>query len=305
MVAEAYEVLRDPIMRARYDESLTAGTHAPRSGSSSARASESSKGSPTPPPPGPRSQHTNRTHRATAPAARKPRGTSIPWRIVTPLLAVVLAFFAIDKGLTNSDSVGAPTGQTNFAPSASATEPVPASPLDVIAVGGTNTAPTLSFSNTPFSVTVTTTKVITPGKGPKLSKDNSIQFNYLLLNGKDGKENESSFGKTTAGLDLSSASLLPGLSKGLTGQQIGSRLLVAIPPVDAFGAAGNAKTGFGPADTVVFFIDLLSASTPLKTATGTAVPRRLGSQLPRLMEPKRQRSRSPIPRRRRRWSCKR
>jgi peptidylprolyl isomerase len=139
-------------------------------------------------------------------------------------------------------------------------------------VGGTASAPTLSFNPKPLSVKATTTKVLTPGTGPKLTKANAIMFNYVLVNGKDGKQVESSFGKQTAGMDLSSASLLPGLSKGLAGQKIGSRLLVAIPPADAFGATGNTQAGFGPTDTVLFLIDLVSASTPLTTATGTAVP---------------------------------
>jgi peptidylprolyl isomerase len=152
----------------------------------------------------------------------------------------------------------------------------PANALDAITVGGTNAAPTVTFKTKPLSVKVTTTKVITAGKGAKLSKDNSILFNYVLFNGKDGKQIESSFGKATAGLDLSSTSLLPGLSKGLTGQQIGTRLLVAIPPVDAFGTTGNAQAGFGPTDTVVFFIDVVSATTPLKTATGAVVPPKAG-----------------------------
>jgi peptidylprolyl isomerase len=77
-------------------------------------------------------------------------------------------------------------------------------------------------------------------------------------------------------MDLSSASLLPGLSKGLTGQKVGSRLLVAIPPADAFGAQGNAQAGFGPKDTILFLIDLVSASTPLATAKGVAVPPKPG-----------------------------
>jgi peptidylprolyl isomerase len=149
---------------------------------------------------------------------------------------------------------------------------VTASPLDVVIVGGTASAPTLSFNPKPLSVKATTTKVLTPGTGPKLTKANAIMFNYVLVNGKDGKQVESSFGKQTAGMDLSSASLLPGLSKGLAGQKIGSRLLVAIPPADAFGATGNTQAGFGPTDTVLFLIDLVSASTPLTTATGTAVP---------------------------------
>ena len=151
-----------------------------------------------------------------------------------------------------------------------------ASVLDVITVGGTDTAPTVTFKTKPMTVKTTTTKVVTAGKGAKVTKANSIMFNYALFNGKDGKQVDSSFGKKTAGMDLSTASVLPGLVKGLTGQQVGSRLLVAIPPVDAFGAQGNAQAGFGPTDSVIFLIDLVSASTPPTTATGTAVAPKAG-----------------------------
>ncbi|HEX7536526.1 MAG TPA: FKBP-type peptidyl-prolyl cis-trans isomerase [Dermatophilaceae bacterium] len=152
----------------------------------------------------------------------------------------------------------------------------PASALDVVTVGGTAKAPTVTFKTKPLTVKATTTKVVTEGKGAKLTKANAITFNYVLVNGKDAKQIESSFGKQTAGMDLSSASLLPGLSKGLTGQKVGSRLLVAIPPADAFGAQGNAQAGFGPTDTVLFLIDLVAASTPLTTAKGVAVPPKAG-----------------------------
>ena len=165
----------------------------------------------------------------------------------------------------------------------SPTTDAPANALDVITVGGTNEAPTVTFKTKPLSVKVTTTKVVTAGTGAKLTKANSIMFSYLLFNGKDGKQIESSYGKDAGGktkgpvpLDLSSTTLLPGLSKGLTGQQVGSRLLLAIPPVDAFGAEGNAQAGFGPTDTVLFFIELVSASTPLTTATGAAVAPKAG-----------------------------
>jgi FKBP-type peptidyl-prolyl cis-trans isomerases 1 len=150
-----------------------------------------------------------------------------------------------------------------------------ANALDVITVGGTDKAPTVTFKTKPLTVKATTTKVITPGKGAKLSTANSIMFSYSLQR-KDGKQIESSFGKATVPLDLSSSSLLKGLSKGLTGQQVGSRVLVAIPPADAFGAQGNKQAGVGPTDTVIFFIDVVSASTPLTTATGAAVPPKAG-----------------------------
>jgi len=146
----------------------------------------------------------------------------------------------------------------------------------VVTVGGTVKAPTVVLKDKPLSVKATTTKVITAGKGPALTNANAVTFNYVLVNGKDGKQVESNFTKAAAGMDLSSKSLLPGLSKGVTGQKVGSRLLVAIPPADAFGAQGNAQAGFGPTDTILFLIDVVSASTPLKTAQGAAVPLKAG-----------------------------
>jgi peptidylprolyl isomerase len=151
-----------------------------------------------------------------------------------------------------------------------------ASPLDSVSVGGTIKAPTLTLKTMPLSVKATTSRVVTPGNGAKLTKANAITFNYVLVNGKDGEQLESSFGARIASIGLSSASLLLGLSKGLVGQKVGSRVLLAIPPVDAFGAKGIAKAGLGPTDTVIFLIDLVSATTPLTAATGTVVPPRAG-----------------------------
>ncbi|HZJ04122.1 MAG TPA: FKBP-type peptidyl-prolyl cis-trans isomerase [Nocardioidaceae bacterium] len=160
--------------------------------------------------------------------------------------------------------------------SSTGTDVPPPGVLDAITVAGTDTAPTVTFKTKPLSVTATTTKVVTAGKGAKLVKANSITFNYSLFNAKDGTQIETSFGKGTVPLDLSSTGLMKGLGKGLTGQLVGSRLLVAIPPADAFGAEGNAEAGVGPTDTIVFLIDVISAITPLATATGASVPPKAG-----------------------------
>src|SRR5674476_400873 len=191
-----------------------------------------------------------------------------PWRSSAPSSTAVASALTAHR----SSAVPSPAASSSSASSPAVT----ANPLDAITVGGTVAAPTLRFSHKPLNVTTTTAKILTPGTGAELTKANAILFNYVLVNGNDGKQVESSFGKQAAGMDLSSASLLPGLGKGLTGQKIGSRLLLAIPPSDAFGAQGNAQAGFGATDTVVFLIDLVSASTPLTTATGVAVPPKAG-----------------------------
>jgi peptidylprolyl isomerase len=155
------------------------------------------------------------------------------------------------------------SGKTDAKPSA----------LDVITVGGTDKAPTLIFKTKPFTVTATTTKVLTAGTGATVSKANFVTFNYVVFNGEDGKEIESSFAKEPVGADLSDPTLIPGLSDALTGQQVGSRLLVAFPPENTAGPSG--ATGAGPTYSIVFLIDLISASAPpVKT---TAPPVKTGS----------------------------
>jgi len=144
--------------------------------------------------------------------------------------------------------------------------------LDSIAVGGTAQVPKVTFKAKPLNVKVTTTKVVTPGSGAKLSKANKIEIAYAVFNGKDGKQISSSFGGDKVLMDLSSAKMMVGLSKGLIGQQAGSRFLIAIPPTDGYGANGYPKAGVGPTDTIVFFVDLKSISTPLAAAGGIAVP---------------------------------
>ena len=147
----------------------------------------------------------------------------------------------------------------------------PASALDVITVAGTAKAPTLTLKTKPVTVKATTTKVVTAGKGAKTTTAKPVIFNYALFNGKDGKQIDSSFGKNVAGVDLLSQTVLPGLIKGMVGQQVGSRVLIAIPPAEAFGAEGNPQAKVGAADTVVFLVDFVSEVTPLPAATGTAV----------------------------------
>jgi len=143
--------------------------------------------------------------------------------------------------------------------------------LDDITVGGTFKAPKVTFKTKPLTVKVTTTRVITDGRGAKLTKANKVEFSYAVFNGKNGKQIGTNFGDETALMDLSSSRAMTGLSKGLTGQQVGSRLLVAIPPADGYGAKGFAKAGLGPTDTIVFLIDLVAASTPLPKVGGVAV----------------------------------
>ena len=145
--------------------------------------------------------------------------------------------------------------------------------LDKITVtgGDDKTAPTVAVTPKPLSVTETTTRVVKEGTGATLKDDEIVSLRYVLLNGKDSSVLDTNFGKTNLPLSLGAADLLPGLKKGLTNQKVGSRILIAMPPKDAFGEQGNADIKVGAKDTVVFLMDVVSTQKPLKTAEGKSV----------------------------------
>ena len=73
-------------------------------------------------------------------------------------------------------------------------------------------------------------------------------------------------------LALSSPETIAGLLKGLTGVQARSRLLVAIPPDEAYGSQGNPQVGISGTETLLVLADIVAVATPLSQAEGTPVP---------------------------------
>jgi peptidylprolyl isomerase len=149
--------------------------------------------------------------------------------------------------------------------------------LDAVTVGaGAKGVPTVTLKTKPFTVKETTHKVLTAGKGAAVKATDVVGADYLMLNAKDGKQLDTSYGKTPATMDLGGGRLLPGLTKSLVGEKVGSRVLVAMTPADAFGAQGNQQIGAGATDTILALLDIKSATAPLTTATGKAVPPKAG-----------------------------
>jgi len=137
--------------------------------------------------------------------------------------------------------------------------------------GSADEAPKVEVKPKPLKVTETQTRVVKDGDGAVVKGNEIVSLKYVLVNGKDGSQLDTNFGKPNLGLNLGDANLLPGIKKGLANQKVGSRLLVAMPPKDAFGEQGNADIKVAADDTVVFLMDVVSATTPLKSAEGKAV----------------------------------
>jgi peptidylprolyl isomerase len=129
----------------------------------------------------------------------------------------------------------------------------------------------------PFSATKTSRRMLTTGPGKPVTPGQRITIDYLGVNGTDAKEFDTSYGKADrATFTLDDGQIIKGMVDGLTGVTVGSRVLLAVPPKDGYGTTGAPDAGIGPTDTLLFVIDVKSASTVLKRAAGTAVKPKAG-----------------------------
>lgn len=126
-----------------------------------------------------------------------------------------------------------------------------------------------------FTATKTTTKVLNAGAGDALASGDSVKVNYVAINGRTGKEFDNSFtSDKPLTLTLSETAVLPGFVKGLKGQKVGSRVLVAIPPKDGFGQA-QPDLGMKKDDTMVFLFDVVAKVPAIATGAAKALPKDL------------------------------
>ncbi|MDQ1287935.1 MAG: FKBP-type peptidyl-prolyl cis-trans isomerase [Actinomycetota bacterium] len=162
-------------------------------------------------------------------------------------------------------------------PAASGSSSAASADLGSVKVGGAAGAKPVVTVPTPFSVGTTTTRVLTKGTGAAVTEGQRVTLDYSGYNGTDGKEFDSSFGNgKPRSFVLDSKQTLPGLVKGLIGASVGSRLLLAIPPGEAYGTQGQAAAGIGPTDTILILADVKAAKTVLARAAGTPVKPKAG-----------------------------
>jgi peptidylprolyl isomerase len=156
------------------------------------------------------------------------------------------------------------------AAAATAVPAVAASGLDAVTVSSdTSAKPTVKFSK-PFAIKKTADSVVAAGTGAALAKGQTITFDYVLVDGRTGKEIQTSYGSAPASLVLDTAKTNKQLVTSLTGKAVGSRVLLAIAPKD--GLAKRLKsTNVKKDDTLLFVIDVKSVRSPLARATGEAV----------------------------------
>jgi peptidylprolyl isomerase len=141
---------------------------------------------------------------------------------------------------------------------------------DVTVEGAVGEVPIVTVPH-PFSVEETASKVLVEGGGDELTTGATVGFHYAAVNGRDGELFDSSYAKGPVSGVLDETQILPGLVKGLLGKTVGSRVLIAMPPADAFGPQGAEEVGVQADDTLLFVVDVRELRHPLERAEGAPV----------------------------------
>jgi FKBP-type peptidyl-prolyl cis-trans isomerase len=125
-------------------------------------------------------------------------------------------------------------------------------------------APTIAIPpNNPPSALVT--KTLIKGSGPKVAKGQYVIAQYTGYIWRTKKVFDSSW---TSGspfgfvIGASPEQVIPGWDSGLAGQTVGSRVMLVIPPKDAYGSTGASQAGITGTDTLVFVVDIIDAFKP-------------------------------------------
>lgn len=181
-------------------------------------------------------------------------------KTLLPRLAAAVAAAALALTACGSDE-----------PSTTSTKNSGLDKVTVADAADADTTPKVEFKADSVQVDATEPRVIKAGDGVQLDGSELLSFDYAIFSAKTAKELDSNYAGEPVGLDLADESVLPGLVAGLKGQKVGSRVLIAIPPKDAFGEAGHPQMGVEGDESLLFLVDILSAATPLSEAKGAAV----------------------------------
>lgn len=163
---------------------------------------------------------------------------------------VALALGAAACGGSSSASGGSSTSSTN---------PTRTTKLaDIKVTGDVGTKPTVTFE-TAFVGDSEASLVLIPGTGAEIKAGQRVTVDYVAINGNDGTELDSTYGKTRQNIILDQNSLLKPVYDALVGQRVGVRALVSADITERLGAWS------------IFVFDVVATADVPTSATGTPV----------------------------------
>lgn len=96
------------------------------------------------------------------------------------------------------------------------------------------------------------------GSGKTVADGDSVTVQYQGLNLRTKKVFDQSWGRGPT--QFPTSGVIPGFTKALVGQKVGSQVIAVIPPAEGYGAKGQPSAGIQAGDTLVFVIDILGTS---------------------------------------------
>ena len=161
-------------------------------------------------------------------------------------------------GDTSASAVPSASASASAAPSAKPKKVPPSDNLDKVTVTGSFGKQPKVEVKKPYAVDKTRTKVLKESDGAVVKEGQTVEVHYAGFIGRTGEQFDESYSAKEP-VAFSLAQVVPGFSKGLTGQRQGSRVLVAMPGTDGYDASGgNAQLGIQVGDTLVFVVDIVN-----------------------------------------------
>ncbi|HCX85474.1 MAG TPA: peptidylprolyl isomerase [Micrococcales bacterium] len=126
------------------------------------------------------------------------------------------------------------------------------------ATGTFGEKPVLSFPETPAPEDLQV-QVLEQGSGEEVEAGQSIEVHYLGQTW-GGRIFDNSYDRgSSISFPIGVGAVISGWDDSLVGQQIGSRVLVSIPPHLGYGHRGMPAAGIKGTDTLVFVVDIVGA----------------------------------------------
>ena len=138
---------------------------------------------------------------------------------------------------------------------------------DLQVSGKVGTTPKVTIDK-PLKLEKTESEVLTEGDGNPVVEGETALLHLYVANGTTGDKALTTYDRgVPAAFQMSEAQLFKSVVDATVGQKVGSRVVVAATPKDAWGAKGAPQFKLGPKDDVVFVIDVMSVQ-PTKVLDG-------------------------------------
>ena len=112
----------------------------------------------------------------------------------------------------------------------------------------------------PWAINSTQTKVLRDSSNSQVvGATATVTVNYVGVNGRTGTVFDSSFQRGKEATFSMGDGVIVGFKNGLTGQKVGSRVLIGMTGADGY-AQGSPQAGIQAGDSLVFVVDIISAS---------------------------------------------